>query len=98
MTRFSQFFRKLFPKKAPKVEKFTVTMPEPKYMQKFVKSQPLGNIRHAMFGTFRPIKPLPGQRSGWQKFQDRERIRQSKEAAKRARETMKELTAHEFCD
>jgi len=88
VTRFSQFFRKLFPKKAPKVEKFTVTMPEPKDMQKFVKS-----FRHAMFGTFRPIKPLPGQRSGWQKFQDRERIRQSKEAAKRARETMKELTA-----
>lgn len=93
MTRFSQFFRKLFPKKAPKVEKFTVKMPEPKAMQKFVKTQNRTGIRHSFFGTCRPVKPLPGQRSGWEKFQERERLRQSKEAARRAQETMKELTA-----
>jgi hypothetical protein len=91
MTRLSQFFRKLFPKKVAKVEKFTVEAPKPKAMTKFLREQNLTGIRHAFGGTFRPIKPLPGQRSGWAKFQERERIRRDKQAARRARETMKEL-------
>lgn len=92
MIRFPKFFKKLFPAKPKQDEKYSASAPKPKEEK---KPQPIRAdwFRHSFFGTFAPMKRLPGQRTGREKFLERQRIKQDKRAARYARETMKELRA-----